>query len=80
LTLFTHDSRVRLSARQDSRITIIGGKPLGKRYMWWNFVSSRRERIEKAKADWKEGRFEMVPGETESYALPDSDAFSEREG
>ncbi len=78
LTLFTHKSDVSLSAREDSRITIIGGKPLGKRYMWWNFVSSRKERIERAKADWKEDRFTMVPGETEFYPLPETDAFPER--
>jgi hypothetical protein len=47
--------------------------------MWWNFVSSRWERIKKAKADWKEGRFPKVPGETGFYPLPESDAFSDRE-
>ncbi|UCF99372.1 MAG: pirin family protein [Spirochaetaceae bacterium] len=80
LIAFEPGSEVRLSAREDSRLTLIGGTPLGRRYMWWNFVSSRKERIEQAKADWKEGRFRMVPGETEFYPLPQRDAFSEKNG
>ena len=40
-------------------------------HVWWNFVSSRKERIEQAKADWKAGRFDGVPGETEFIPLPD---------
>ena len=44
----------------------------GSRYIWWNFVSSRMERIEQAKEDWKSGRFAPVPGETEFIPLPES--------
>jgi len=40
--------------------------------MWWNFVSSRKERIAQAAADWKAGRFAPVPGETEFIPLPDN--------
>ena len=44
----------------------------GPRYLFWNFVSSSRERIEQAKADWKAGRFAKVPGdETEFISLPE---------
>jgi hypothetical protein len=43
----------------------------GPRYIWWNFVSSRKERIEQAKADWRAGRFDPLPGETEFIPLPD---------
>ena len=50
---------------------IIGGKPLGKRYKWWNFVSSREERIEQAKSDWQKRNFPPVPEETEFIPLPD---------
>jgi redox-sensitive bicupin YhaK (pirin superfamily) len=78
MTVFEPGGEVRVVAQEDSRIAMIGGAPLGKRYMWWNFVSSRRERIEQAKADWKEGRFGGVPGETEFYPLPQVDAFSEK--
>lgn len=78
MTVFEPGSEVRLVALEDSRIATIGGAPLGKRFMWWNFVSSRKERIEQAKADWKEGRFGAVPGEREFYPLPQVDAFSEK--
>jgi redox-sensitive bicupin YhaK (pirin superfamily) len=61
-----------LSARSDCEIAILGGAPLdGTRRLWWNFVSSRPERIEQAKADWRGGRFASVPGETEFIPLPD---------
>jgi redox-sensitive bicupin YhaK (pirin superfamily) len=75
--LFVADTAGSLSARRDSRIALIGGSPLGRRHMWWNFVSSRKQRIEQAKADWKEGRFDMVAGEVEHTPLPEADGFSE---
>lgn len=70
-------SELRLSAQENAKVALIGGTPLSGRFMWWNFVSSRRERIEKAKEDWKEGRFAAIPGETELTPLPERDAFSE---
>jgi len=55
-----------------SRVMLLGGAPLdGPRHVWWNFVSSSRERIEQAKADWREQRTGQVPGETEFIPLPD---------
>lgn len=65
-----------LHAQEESRIALIGGANLGKRYMWWNFVSSRRERIEQAMDDWKTGGMGMVPGESEFTPLPESDGFA----
>lgn len=56
-----------LQARTDLRIALIGGEPLGRRHMYWNFVSSKSERIEQAKEDWREGRFPKVPGDTEEF-------------
>jgi redox-sensitive bicupin YhaK (pirin superfamily) len=51
----------------------LGGAALeGPRYIWWNFVSSCRERIEQGKEDWKTGRFTPVLGETEFLPLPES--------
>ena len=51
---------------------LVGGDPLdGERFVWWNFVSSSRERIERAKADWLAQRFAPVPGETEFTPLPE---------
>ncbi|MDJ0709622.1 MAG: pirin family protein [Woeseiaceae bacterium] len=59
------------TAVSDARIMVIGGDSVGERHIWWNFVSSSAERIEKAKDDWREGRFEMVPGDDEFIPLPD---------
>ena len=53
-----------------ARIVMIGGAPLGHRFMSWNFVSSRKERIVEAEDDWLAQRFERVPGETEFIPLP----------
>jgi redox-sensitive bicupin YhaK (pirin superfamily) len=60
-----------LAAEAPARLVMIGGEPLGARFMWWNFVSSRRERIAQAAEDWRSGRFAAVPGETEFVPLPD---------
>lgn len=60
-----------LTATAPSRIAIIGGDSVGPRFIDWNFVSSRKERIEQAKADWRERRFPTVPGdELEFIPLP----------
>jgi len=50
-----------LTAHQDSTVVLLGGEPLGPRHLWWNFVSSRQERIEQAKADWAAGRMALPP-------------------
>jgi hypothetical protein len=64
-----------ISVRAESaaaRFVLLGGEAMdGPRHVWWNFVSSSRDRIEQAKADWKSGRFGQVPGETEFIPLPD---------
>ena len=59
-------------ASSAARIVMLGGAAMdGPRHIWWNFVSSRKDRIEQAKADWKAGRFEAVPGDTEFIPLPE---------
>lgn len=63
-------SAVTLQAESDSRLMIIGGEPLGKRHVVWNFVSSSSERIEQAKDDWRNGNYDMVPGDDEFIPLP----------
>jgi len=61
-----------IHAETAARIMMLGGAPLaGERLMWWNFVSSSRTRIERAKEDWAGGRFDPVPGETEFEPLPE---------
>ena len=62
---------VTLIAEEASRVMVAGGAPVGKRHIYWNFVSSSKERIEQAKRDWTEGRFGEIPGEHEFIPLPD---------
>ena len=72
LLVFAPGAAVTAKARGDARLVLLGGEPLdGPRHLWWNFVSSRADRIEQAKADWKNGRFAVVPGDAEFIPLPD---------
>jgi hypothetical protein len=61
-------------ATNPTRLAIIGGDPIdGPRYMYWNFVSSDRDRLERAKADWRDARFPTIPGDDlERIPLPDA--------
>jgi hypothetical protein len=64
--------RLTVEALTTCRFMLLGGAAMdGPRHIWWNFVSSRRERIEAAKADWKAGRFAAVPGDAEFIPLPE---------
>jgi len=55
-----------------ARLMLLGGAPLeGPRHIWWNFVSSRTDRIEQAKRDWRDRKFEEVPGDPERIPLPE---------
>ncbi|MFL5742100.1 MAG: pirin family protein [Flavisolibacter sp.] len=61
-----------LTAMEDSTLMFLGGEPLGERFIWWNFVSSRKERIEQAKEDWKQGRIILPPNDNQEFIpLPD---------
>ena len=72
LLIFTEGSRAQLVAKGASRVALLGGAPLeGQHHIWWNFVSSSRERIEQAKRQWTDGAFPTVPGETEFIPLPE---------
>ncbi len=73
LLVFRPGDRIAVHAKTNAHIAILGGAALeGPRHIWWNFVSSRKERIEQAKADWKAARFDIVPGdEIEFIPLPD---------
>lgn len=59
---------------EEARFALVGGATMdGPRHLWWNFVSSRKERIEQAKAEWKSGRFDTVPGDEEEFIpLPEN--------
>jgi len=72
LLIFRPGDRIAVRARRRSRLMFLGGAAMdGPRHIWWNFVSSRKERIEEAKEAWKTGRFEPVPGESEFIPLPE---------
>ena len=77
MLVFRRADPVTLTADGPARLLLLGGAPLdGPRHLWWNFVSSSTEWIEQAKADWREGRFPQVPGETEFIQLPDEPAHT----
>lgn len=65
-----------------ARLLLLGGAPMdGPRYLFWNFVSSSRERIEQAKADWRDSRFGKVPGDEQEFIpLPEGRATMRAEG
>ncbi|MGB3488615.1 MAG: pirin family protein [Xanthobacteraceae bacterium] len=72
MLIFRPGDRITVRATRPTRMMFLGGTALeGPRYVWWNFVSSSKERIEQAKEDWKSGRFEAVPDETEFIPLPE---------
>ncbi len=73
MAILRSGEEVELQADGPARVMLLGGAPLdGERHIWWNFVSSSRERIERAKADWRDGRFGKVPGdEKEFIPLPE---------
>lgn len=72
LLVFREGIEVTIRARTESRFMLLGGAPLdGPRHLWWNFVSSNRDRIERAKAAWREGVFPPVPGDDERIPLPE---------
>jgi hypothetical protein len=71
LIVFKDGERPTLRATKAAHVMLIGGEPVGKRNIWWNFVSSSKARIEQAKRDWREGRFAKVAAdEVEFVPLP----------
>ncbi|ANU07458.1 pirin family protein [Paraurantiacibacter namhicola] len=73
LTVLKPGAAMTLRSDTGARVFLLGGEAFStKRHVWWNFVSSDRDRIEQAKEDWREGRFPEVPGDTEEFIpLPD---------
>jgi redox-sensitive bicupin YhaK (pirin superfamily) len=68
LLVFRPGDRITVRAVTASHIAILGGAALeGPRHIWWNFVSSRKDRIEQAKEDWKAARFDIVPGDEQEF-------------
>jgi hypothetical protein len=72
LVVFRPDAEIILHAPQGARLMLIGGEPFPEqRHIFWNFVSSRQDRIDQAKADWRANRFARVPDDSEFIPLPD---------
>ena len=68
LVVFRPGDAITITARSDAHLVLLGGAAMdGPRHIWWNFVSSRKERIEQAKADWKLARFDTVPGDDKEF-------------
>ena len=72
MLVFTKGVDPVILAKENSTLMMLGGEPLGERFIWWNFVSSRKERIEQAKEDWKQGRIVLPPTDNKEFIpLPD---------
>lgn len=72
LLIFRPGDSITIKALTPARFMLLGGANLGPRHIWWNFVSSRKERIEQAKEDWRAGRFGTIPGDDmEFIPLPE---------
>lgn len=67
LTVFSRETTITVEATEVTRIALIGGQALGKRFINWNFVSSHKERIEQARQDWQAGNFPVVPGDEDEF-------------
>jgi redox-sensitive bicupin YhaK (pirin superfamily) len=72
MTVINTQQGLAIRAIEDAQIAIIGGERLPTRHIWWNFVSSRKQRIEQARRDWLEGAFAKIPGDDiEFIPLPE---------
>lgn len=68
LAVLAPDQAMRLASDKGGRVMLLGGSAIGSpRHVWWNFVSSSRERINQAKDDWRQGRFPKVPGDEDEF-------------
>ena len=72
MIVFASGAEASVAALEPSTVMLLGGEPIGPRHLWWNFVSSSSERINRARADWKAGRFKLpVDDDAEFIPLPD---------
>ena len=75
MLVFTKGPDPVIVAKEQTTLMIMGGEALGERYIWWNFVSSRKERIEQAKEDWKQGRILLPPTDNQEFVpLPEDNS------
>lgn len=67
MLVFSKNAEPVIRALESSTLMLLGGEPLGERFIWWNFVSSRKERIEQAKSDWQQGRIILPPHDDQEF-------------
>ncbi len=67
MLVFSKGADPLITAKEETTLMLLGGEPLGERFIWWNFVSSRKERIEQAKEDWKQGRIMLPPNDNKEF-------------
>lgn len=73
MIVFSKNEEATVQAKTNTEFMILGGEPLGERFIWWNFVSSSKERIEQAKNDWKTGKIILPPNDNKEFIpLPES--------
>jgi redox-sensitive bicupin YhaK (pirin superfamily) len=73
MIVFSKNEEATFRANTKAEFMILGGEPLGERFIWWNFVSSSKERIEQAKNDWKTGKIILPPNDNKEFIpLPES--------
>lgn len=72
MLVFTKGTEPVVRSKETTTLMILGGEPLSERFIWWNFVSSRKERIEQAKSDWKQGKIPLPPNDNHTFVpLPE---------
>lgn len=67
MLVFKKNAEPVIKAEAESTLMLLGGEPLGERFIWWNFVSSRKERIEQAKSDWQQGKIILPPNDNHEF-------------
>ena len=68
LVAFKHKAEILIQALEPAHLMLLGGEPMdGPRHIWWNFVSSSKEKIEAAKEEWRTGKFKIVPGDDKEF-------------
>lgn len=78
MLIFDKNDAPLIKAKEPSELMMLGGEPLGERFIWWNFVSSRKERIEQAKEDWKQGRILLPPTDNQEFIPLPEESFRKK--
>lgn len=73
MAILTPGQDAKITATEAATVMLLGGEPIGERFIFWNFVSSSKDRLEQAKSDWKNGRMKLPDGDDQEFTpLPES--------